>query len=51
MNTQCPLLKAIYLKNKYKDALWFVKRKKEMYSDNFFWSEVYDELQKMYCKN
>ena len=51
MNTKCPLLKALYLKNKYNDALWFVKRKKEMYNNSVFWNEVYKEIQKMYSKD
>jgi hypothetical protein len=42
--TQCPLLKAIWLNNKYDNAIWFVEIRKELGRDNEFWEEVYLEL-------
>ena len=48
-DTQDPLLKAIWLNNKYDDAIWFVERRKELGDDNDFWQEVYAELLKLNC--
>lgn len=47
MDIQCPLLKAIDLKNKYDNPIWFVKRRKSMGNNKEFWQEVYYELIKL----
>lgn len=47
IDMQCPLLKAIDLKNKYDDPLWFVKRRIKLPDNQLFWQEVYDELIKL----
>jgi hypothetical protein len=47
METTCPLLKAIWLNNKYDDAIWFVERRKEFGDNTDFWREVYSELLKL----
>lgn len=47
METTDPLLKAIWLNNKYDDALWFVEKRKGLADDKDFWEEVYFELLKL----